>query len=493
MRKLPCLLLSFGLGAGALQVAAGCGSESNDGAASEDASPDANSASSDVFVDAITRDGSIDAPECKLVGQGCAGSGECCSANCALDGGAAGVCEPQAGACKLPGTACNAGTECCTGSCRSGTCSSKQCVPDRPTAGACFQNEDCCSGICAPDGTGGGLCKPVNPDATCRTTNNPCAAGAECCSGYCANGLCSDAVSFCTQKGDICASNTECCSGNCVRAVGAVTGTCGDALGGGAGGCAPTGTVCQPGTSTDAGAQCEQSCCSRSCGPYGGANGFKVCQPPSGCRPTGEICRDNADCCGAAGSPEPTGGPPNTCDKPAGAEFGRCNNGGSCREPGAICKAGSLLSCSAENNCCETLNQPSGNCNNTPENCCKQDALGIPRCLVAFVDCAQAIPPAGTTCATSADCCGNPCIANKCLGTICVPRGGECTSNADCCPGLPCTVPPGATKGTCGGVTGDAGTPPVDGGDCALYGQTCEQSADCCNGVPCTNLRCRYP
>lgn len=530
MRRFALSSLALVAAVSMIHAFAGCGSETTpegvpdggDEASADGSNPNPNPGTDgstdgggpgDAFIDQINPDATIDASTCKLVGQGCGASGECCTANCLVDGGAdsglaPNTCAPPNSACKLPGVACLNGTECCTGSCVGNLCSNKQCVPDTP-AGACAKNEDCCSGNCQPDGNGGGLCARVNGGGTCKTSGNPCAGNTECCSNFCNNGTCSGAVSFCTQETEICGANFECCSGNCVKAGGALLGTCGAPLGGGASGCKPTGTVCQPGTPAGDGGVCESSCCSRSCGPFGGANGFKVCQPPSGCKPTGEVCRTDTDCCGGPGSPDPKGGQPNTCNKPAGAEFGRCNNGGACREPGSICKAGGFDSCSAENNCCESFGQPAGNCNNTPENCCKQDALGIPRCLVSYIDCTAAIPPAGTACATSADCCGNPCINNQCIGTTCVPKGGECTSNADCCPGLPCTTLPGSTKGICGGVLVDGGVqPPPDGGadagpdgggegdggvPCSLYGQTCNDTADCCNGVPCTSGRCRFP
>ena len=44
------------------------------------------------------------------------------------------------------------------------------------------------------------------------------------------------------------------------------------------------------------------------------------------------------------------------------------------------------------------------------------DALGIPRCLIHPVDCVGddggLTPIEGRTCASSADCCGSPCIDN---------------------------------------------------------------------------------
>jgi hypothetical protein len=127
------------------------------------------------------------------------------------------------------------------------------------------------------------------------------------------------------------------------------------------------------------------------------------------------------------------------------------------------------------------------------KNTCKQDNLGIPRCLAAEIDCTDPSGYIGKGCSTSADCCNLPCVPNPsgnppliCGGTQCVPSGGSCTTTADCCAGIPCIVAPGATKGTCNNPP-----PPPDGGTpCAAYGQQCTTSGDCCNGVPCTNGFC---
>jgi hypothetical protein len=168
------------------------------------------------------------------------------------------------------------------------------------------------------------------------------------------------------------------------------------------------------------------------------------------------------------------------------------------------------MTCNAENNCC------SGNVNQNPL-VCQQDILGIPRCMMkGGQGCADAGSRSGQACATSVDCCGLPCVPNPsftpdagasvpafiCGGT-CVGTGGACTTGADCCPGLPCTMTPGSTRGTCGGQpTPDGGiTPPPDGSTpdagtdapppgCAQYGQQCTTSAECCDGVPCTGGRC---
>jgi hypothetical protein len=233
------------------------------------------------------------------------------------------------------------------------------------------------------------------------------------------------------------------------------------------------------------------------------------------------VCRADSDCCGWSGSPDPLDGPVHCSKASETAEFGRCDNGGSCREPGSICKPGDGDSCSAENNCCEHASLPANYCNTkaTQGNCCAKDALGIPRCLIKPVDCTGTdggTPPvAGDTCATSADCCGNPCVNNKCGAPgSCIPTGSTCTTSADCCQGIVCVQAPGSSKGVCGGTLlsdggisdagsggggSDAGTGGnlPDGGTCSLYGQLCTSDGECCNGVPCTppgaGGRCRYP
>ncbi len=519
MRKLPWAAFALLTAtAGLTNVFAGCGSESDDiptdGDGGDGSTTDgANNGGQDGNVDGENLnlpDASYnDAPTCKPAGDACGLSTECCTANCA-----SGKCAAPTNACKLPGTTCVAPNECCTGSCVAGKCADKQCVPDKPTAGICGIDGDCCSGICTNN-----RCASVNPGQTCRTAGNPCKAAGDCCSNLCNNGVCSSAVSFCTQKGEVCSTNFECCTGNCAKIAGETTGVCGDPTAGGGvpAGCAPSGTVCGLADPADDGQAlpCDQACCSRSCGYFGAGAGFRVCQPPSGCRPTGEVCRVDSDCCGWSGAPAPVDGPVHCSKATATAEFGRCDNGGSCREPGSICKPGGDDSCSAENNCCEhpSIEKPNGQpdsdyCNSHPENCCAKDALGIPRCLIKPVDCTGtdggAPPGPGAVCATSADCCGNPCVNNKCgAAGSCVKAGGTCTISADCCPGIPCVQAPGSTKGVCGGTltsdggVTDAGTSDggnlADGGTCSLYGQLCASAAACCNGVPCTEGRCRYP
>jgi hypothetical protein len=249
-----------------------------------------------------------------------------------------------------------------------------------------------------------------------------------------------------------------------------------------------------------------------------------VCQPASGCHVLGDLCRAHSDCCGWSGSPQPLVGPFECVKSSPTQEFGLCGKGNSCKEPGSICgkaleingTVSDVAVCSAANNCCETVTQGDPQiCNSSPENCCRRDALGVPRCIIdKHLDCNTAVITAATVCATSADCCGKPCVANKC-STTCIPSGGTCSATADCCAGLPCTIPSGSSKGICGGtalpdggvggpgdgggvITQDGGTA-GDGGTCALYGQACTSGSttECCSGVPCTGAAgfatCRFP
>lgn len=506
MRRLPWALgACVGLAVvGA--VFAGCGSDPDEDSPNTADSGDEGSqqqpTDASSFVDAITDGGrDPDAPTCEPESSACANSAECCTANCNT---ASGKCEVALGLCKPPAAACAAGNECCTFSCIGGTCSDKLCVADNQS---CGNDAECCGGKCSPDGTGGGKCTPLNGGGP-ATSGNPCTTNTQCASNFCNNGICQN-PSFCAQLTDVCSSNVDCCSGSCTKASGATLGTCTDTTAPGVPGCSPTGTVCS-GAMVDGGVAdgglppCGGSCCSRSCAPYA-ATGVSICQPPSGCHPTGEVCRNDSDCCGWSGSPDPKKGFV-TCSKSSSTqEFGRCDNGGACREPGSICKPADY-SCNAENSCCDPIGEAPNFCQSHPENCCRRDALGIPRCLIKPQDCSAPVPQ-GTTCATSADCCGAPCVGNKCgAANSCVPTGGECTSNADCCPGTPCVAPPGSTRGVCGGTllpdggVSDAGNPGSDagtdsgtGGGCALYGQQCSGNSDCCSGVPCTNGTCHFP
>lgn len=513
MRKLSFASLVALVAAGCVvSVFAGCGSESEDisnadggnegsteGSTNDGTTPPpADGGTDGNFIDAIVDGGRSDATTCKNENDTCTVTADCCSANCDKT---TGKCGKPLNNCALPGKACAAGPDCCTFSCISGLCADKQCVADNQACGA---DSECCAGSCVPDGVGGGKCAPLVPGGP-AAGGNPCTMDGDCASKFCNNGTCSPS-SYCQQNGDSCNDNIDCCGGQCTKQAGKVIGVCGQVAGGGAGGCEPSGTLC-----TGNGVSCGGNCCSRSCAPFG-PSGKTICQPTSGCQVLGNLCRANSDCCGWEGGPEPKKGPYECVKATPGQEYGICGKGNACTEPGTIC--GKALEsdgvtvgvCNASNNCCEKAGQGNPVCNTSPEKCCRRDALGVPRCIIDYdLDCTNNPPAAGATCATSADCCGKPCVNGVCLGA-CVPSAGECTVTADCCTGIQCIIPPGASKGFCGGsILPDGGVSPDGGADgggpvtndagvvCALYGQACAASSECCNGVPCTGGTCRYP
>ncbi len=418
-------------------------------------SSDGVGASSDAAADSTVAD-------CTATGLSCVLGDECCSGYCDE---LYGVCGREPGSCVEAGGECHFGTECCSFSCVEARCSATQCVSDSEP---CEGDGQCCSGRCDQ-----GSCQPLNPD--CRTSGNSCGADADCCSGFCLEGRCDPAPSFCTQSGDACTADFECCGGLCDVASGATLGTCALVPAGGAGGCLSAGEVC--GGLYDGGElpTCGGECCSRACQPFG-PTGMLICQPPSGCRPTGELCASDADCCGSEGSPDGDTAQV-TCSKEGDNPLGRCDAGNACTPAGGICRLQSI-SCNANANCC------AGNV--LQHDTCKLDSLGIPRCLIAEIDCTDPSEYLGQPCATSADCCGLPCtevgdgeLPTLVCGEGCVGSGGSCTTTADCCQGLPCVIPAGSTQGTCG-----------DEPTCSSYGQECTIDDDCCNSMRCIDGLC---
>jgi hypothetical protein len=65
--------------------------------------------------------------------------------------------------------------------------------------------------------------------------------------------------------------------------------------------------------------------------------------------------------------------------------------------------------------------------------------------------------------------------------TTCQPQGSVCTSSSDCCTGYSCSIPAGATSGTC------------QNSSCTGAGQACTVNGQCCTGLSCldsTNYYC---
>jgi hypothetical protein len=413
---------------------------------------------------------------CSDLGVACVDGVECCS----------GVCDATAmvctiiGACGESGDACDVGPDCCTFSCVDGECADAQCTADGQ---ACIDDGECCGGDCTGD-----ICVPLGNG--CATSGNPCDDSSDCCSSFCSDGICAQ-PSYCQQSDDVCAFDGQCCSGSCNKEPNALLGLCGTVPAPGGGNCLPAGEVCGDGSVYDGGPLpvCGGECCSRACFPYG-QTGVLICQPPSGCRPTGEVCGDDGDCCGSAGLPDGETSDV-TCSKVDDNPLGRCDNGNSCTPAGGICRL-TEIECNANANCC------SGNTLQNPT--CKQDNLGIPRCLAEEIDCTDPSIFVGQACASSADCCNLPCVPNPdgdppfvCVGG-CVPSDGTCTTSADCCAGIPCVVPSGQTAGVCDGQGDTSGAGGGGGGtgaggedvNCSEYGQSCSEDSDCCNGIPCS-------
>lgn len=542
MRKLPWAVISLVAAGAAVNLAfTGCGSEefgsdlianddggdgtasssgttsgsggtSSSGGSSGTSSSSGGSSSGDAGGDAAQDGDIVDGQTCALVGQNCtaATAASCCSKTCLVPAGQTagecGVAQTDGGSCTGAGGACTSPTECCTGSCIGSKCSATACKTDTP-AESCTSNAECCSGKCDVGGTG--KCVALGGATSCRIEGNACTQNADCCSKQCgASGKCVN-VSFCTQTGDVCAKDFECCGGDCVKQGSDTLGRC-STISGSA--CNPGGTICMT-------LGCDNTCCSLSCGPYGNT-GVNICQPPSGCKPQNELCSTAEDCCGGPGRPtgrvngdtQGTQNPPKTCDVAAGDSFGRCAFL-QCLRPGDVCKAISGVCGGTSNNCCEGIFPDGGlpgpnYCNSGSEECCSRDALGIPRCRAVNFRCVEGqTVPAGQLCATSADCCGKPCVDNKCQSS-CVPKNGACTVTADCCSGVECVFPTGSTDGICGGTlledggvtttedaSTDAGTDSSttqDATTCSLYGQTCTVSSNCCDGVPCVGGTCRF-
>jgi hypothetical protein len=116
---------------------------------------------------------------------------------------------------------------------------------------------------------------------------------------------------------------------------------------------------------------------------------------------------------------------------------------------------------------------------------CRLDNLGIPRCVQAEISCTDPEQYVGMGCATAADCCGLPCLPvpgtefSYVCGGSCQPSGELCTTSIDCCAGLPCSMPPGSTVGTCGASQG-----------CSTIGQSCDANTACCTNLACLDGTC---
>lgn len=529
MRSLPLILTVF-----LVLSQAGCPDDTAPFTPSSDAGPrDAGIDAGSSAPDASTG--------CRGVGASCHAGSDCCTSLCSSSDGGESRCE-AAPFCAAVGERCERDGECCGFACVGGHCEMPS-TPDPATDGgsgsgsgggstACVVNGQschsaaiCCSGTCT-----NGSCAPV-PGATCGTLGQLCTSGAGCCSTNCQNGRCAKAYT-CQAAGDVCFSNTDCCGGVCSASDGG-PGLCESPSGSGSGGCEPLGQPCNSG----------ETCCSRLCLDAGG--GAKVCAPTSGCRMTGELCHQDKDCCGADTSRVTcalftTNPPSGRCTNPNGCQpvgnicgayganarqdccnghkdvceltsegvarcfggcpFGRCDgrcpNGYASDNPDCCIAEGDQ--CQFRDQCCDRLP-------------CLPDARGTLVCTRPTLP----APDGGT--ATDGGTNGDGGTPSRDGGTtssdgglpsgdggsttsdggststdggkpdagpvdVCQPAGTVCTSSGDCCYGLTCSVPAGASVGSCVGAS-----------NCGGSGQTCRASTECCGGLLCidaTGRRC---
>jgi len=377
-------------------------------------------------------------------------------------GGASGGLSP--GMFSSDGGCLGLGGACANGAqCCSGDCANGVC-----SYPSCTSDNQACttSGNCCSQNCVAGMCAPLN--GSCKTIGNSCASSAECCSGRCASGTC-QASSFCAQPGDACRADGDCCTGTCTTPdAGQGLGTCGASPPTQSANCKlADGQLCG-GTGTSGTTPYEGGLpvCGGACCSRAcapwGPTGVLICQPASGCHVVGDLCTQDSDCCGSNGLPGGSGKPV-TCVITAPSTVGVCRNPMGCKPDGDVCRL-STMTCNSSCDCC------SGNCH---QDTCRQDNVGVPRCSGPCVD-------AGASCASSASCCGNmPCVPNPvaggmppyvCAGTQCIAACGLCTNNADCCPGTSCILAAGTARGICGPCGGNAGDggagppPPYDGG-----------------------------
>jgi hypothetical protein len=127
---------------------------------------------------------------CADQGQGCTQDSDCCGGSCTN-----GICQTL---CAI-GNSCGEAELCCTGQrCFRGGC----CIDDFQT---CTQDADCCSGSCV-----GGACTQGCNDAFdgCGTPGSrPCCSGLSCS----LNNTC------CRDPGQACTFTNECCTGVCTN------------------------------------------------------------------------------------------------------------------------------------------------------------------------------------------------------------------------------------------------------------------------------------
>jgi hypothetical protein len=310
--------------------------------------------------------------------------------------------------------------------------------------------------MCLDLGSGVKVCQPAGG---CRMTGDYCDSSAACCGGTgqtriggTSYNITCDAVKHdcdngtaCNPPGNICGAvagfnaSQNCCDGKK--------------------------TVCKP--DSNGIARCFGGCpndnCTKACPTgYDGTNAQCCIEPGASCQFSDQCCNGQA-CAPDAndGMKLKCGGGPAPSCKPFGASCTGTTDTGCCT--GLSCTGygeGSFYAC-----------LPAGT---TPGTTCKLT---------------------GGTCAAGTDCCSGTCTNGKCgdwigpggsggTGTSCQASGATCTVDGDCCAGTSCSIPAGATSGTCSAATAV----------CADTSQTCSTGVPCCSATDvCANGVCSPP
>jgi hypothetical protein len=341
----------------------------------------------------------------------------------------------------------------------------------------CDGPTNCCTRLCVDLGSGTKVCQPA---AGCRMTGDYCDRTQACCGGS------PDALHtatnpygvFCDTAGrDPTPPRNDSSTKDDFRCTNGTS-------------CNPPGNICGGSGAVNA----SQNCCDGKkavCKPD--SNGIYRCFggcPNNDCStcPTGYDPSDPACCIPAAQPGQETGA--NVCQfsdqccggapcVPDASGVLHCTAVSTCTPQGGACSGAGDLSCCAPSSCLSDgaggfrCGVPSGSCAPVDATCagdadccsnlCRDTGTG-PKCVACV--------PNGSSCAAGGQCCSGACDPE---GFMCVaqcqPSGGACTGDADCCTGTVCSIPPGATSGTCGALA------------CAGFGQACNDAMPCCAGT----------
>jgi hypothetical protein len=139
------------------------------------------------------------------LGSGGAGSGDPGAGDGPVtSGGPVTTAGPTTGSTSTGGSCKPGGSSCQSfNECCSGTCAQQVCTQCGGQGDPCA--DSCCNGLTCFNGTCG----------TCKGPGNACTLASECCSNVCQQGTCAS----CTQDGNECSTNQDCCTGTCTNNI----------------------------------------------------------------------------------------------------------------------------------------------------------------------------------------------------------------------------------------------------------------------------------